>query len=50
LTRTLEQLVAEHRPNIVLEVACDNEQALLLYQHCGFSTVTAYDYYRLPVS
>lgn len=50
LTRTLEQLVAERRPNIVLEVACDNEHALLLYQHCGFRTVTAYDYYRLPVS
>ncbi|MCL4295799.1 MAG: GNAT family N-acetyltransferase [Anaerolineae bacterium] len=49
LTRTLEQLVVEGRPNIVLEVACDNEHALLLYQHCGFRTVTAYDYYRLPV-
>lgn len=49
LTRTLKQLVAEHRPNIVLEVACDNEHALLLYQNCGFRTVTAYDYYRLPV-
>jgi ribosomal protein S18 acetylase RimI-like enzyme len=49
LTRTLEQLVAEGRSNIVLEVACENEHALLLYQQCGFRTVTAYDYYRLPV-
>jgi ribosomal protein S18 acetylase RimI-like enzyme len=44
LTRTLEQLVAEGRSNIVLEVACENEHALLLYQQCGFRTVTAYDY------
>jgi ribosomal protein S18 acetylase RimI-like enzyme len=49
LTRTLEQLVAAGRANIVLEVACENEHALLLYQRCGFRTVTAYDYYRLPV-
>lgn len=49
LTRTLEQLLAEHRSNIVLEVACENEHALGLYQNCGFRTVTAYDYYRLPV-
>lgn len=49
LTRTLEQLVVEGRSHIVLEVACNNEHALLLYQHCGFRTVTAYDYYRLPV-
>jgi ribosomal protein S18 acetylase RimI-like enzyme len=50
LTRTLEQLVAERHQNIVLEVACENDHALSLYQHCGFRVVTAYDYYRLPVS
>jgi ribosomal protein S18 acetylase RimI-like enzyme len=49
LTRTLEQLLAERHQNIVLEVACENEHALTLYKHCGFRTVTAYDYYRLPV-
>lgn len=50
LTRTLEQLLAERQQNIVLEVACENEHALTLYKHCGFRTVTAYDYYRLPVT
>ena len=50
LTQTLEQLVAERHQNIVLEVACENDHALSLYQHCGFRVVTAYDYYRLPVS
>ena len=49
LTRTLEQLVAEDRHNISLEVATENEHALSLYEHCGFRTITAYDYYRLPV-
>jgi ribosomal protein S18 acetylase RimI-like enzyme len=49
LTRTLEQLMAEDRHNISLEVATENEHALSLYEHCGFRTVTAYDYYRLPV-
>jgi len=49
LTRTLEQLVAEDRHNISLEVATENEHALSLYEHCGFRTTTAYDYYRLPV-
>jgi ribosomal protein S18 acetylase RimI-like enzyme len=49
LTRTLERLVARGCQNIVLEVACENEHARTLYQQCGFRTVTAYDYYRLPV-
>lgn len=49
LNRTVEQLVAEARPHISLEVATDNEQALSLYQQAGFHTTTVYDYYRLPV-
>jgi ribosomal protein S18 acetylase RimI-like enzyme len=49
LTRTLAQLAAAGRTQVALEVACENEHALTLYQHCGFRTVTAYDYYRLPV-
>lgn len=50
LTRVLEQLATENHTQVVLEVACENEHALSLYQQCGFRTVTAYDYYRLPVS
>jgi len=49
LAQTVEQLVAEHPPEIVLEVACHNAGALSLYERCGFRTVTAYDYYRLPL-
>lgn len=49
LTRVLEQLAAERHTQVVLEVACENEHALSLYQQCGFRTITAYDYYRLPV-
>ncbi len=50
LIHTVAQLVAEQRPNICLEVSCSNEQALSLYRHCGFETVTTYDYYQLPVT
>jgi ribosomal protein S18 acetylase RimI-like enzyme len=49
LTHVLEQLAAERHAQVVLEVACENKHALSLYQQCGFRTVTAYDYYRLPV-
>ncbi|HXW01178.1 MAG TPA: GNAT family N-acetyltransferase [Anaerolineae bacterium] len=49
LTRTLDQLVADQGRPISLEVATENEHALSLYEHCGFRTITAYDYYRLPV-
>jgi ribosomal protein S18 acetylase RimI-like enzyme len=50
LAQTVEQLVAQHRPNICLEVAATNQQALSLYRRCGFEVVTSYDYYRLPAS
>jgi ribosomal protein S18 acetylase RimI-like enzyme len=49
LRQTVSQLLAERRPNIVLEVACQNENALRVYQRSGFQVETAYDYYRLPV-
>ncbi len=49
LSRTVEQLVDEDHQNISLEVATNNEHALLLYQQCGFQVTTAYDYYRLAV-
>lgn len=50
LAHTVEQLIAARRPNIRLEVACENERALNLYKGCGFQVSAAYDYYRLPVS
>ncbi len=50
LTYTVAQLVAAQKPNICLEVACSNDQALSLYRQCGFKVITGYDYYRLPVT
>lgn len=49
LSRTVEELVSQNYQNISLEVATDNEHALVLYQRCGFQLTAAYDYYRLPV-
>jgi ribosomal protein S18 acetylase RimI-like enzyme len=49
LSQVVAQLVAEQRPNIVLEVATSNESALSLYKRQGFETSTAFDYYRLPI-
>jgi ribosomal protein S18 acetylase RimI-like enzyme len=49
LTNTVKQLAAGGHHNISLEVATENSRALSLYERCGFSVVTAYDYYRLPV-
>jgi ribosomal protein S18 acetylase RimI-like enzyme len=50
LANVVEQLLAEGLSKIALEVACVNETALSIYKRCGFEVVTAYDYYRLPVS
>ncbi|MCG3211314.1 MAG: Mycothiol acetyltransferase [Anaerolineae bacterium] len=50
LSRTVAGLVAQGRRNISLEVATDNENALGLYQTCGFETTTAFDYYRLSAA
>ncbi len=50
LSRTVAGLVAQGHGNISLEVATDNENALGLYQTCGFETTTAFDYYRLPAA
>jgi ribosomal protein S18 acetylase RimI-like enzyme len=49
LAHTVRQVAAAYQGAISLEVACNNDSALLLYQHAGFEVVTAYDYYRLQV-
>jgi ribosomal protein S18 acetylase RimI-like enzyme len=46
----MQNLLAERRQTIALEVAATNQQALGLYRGRGFAIVTAYDYYRLPVT
>lgn len=50
LSRVVERLVAEQHQIISLEVETENENALGLYRGVGFEVVTAYDYYRRPVS
>jgi ribosomal protein S18 acetylase RimI-like enzyme len=50
LSQTVANLTAQGHKNITLEVATENDNALLLYQHCGFETTTAFDYYRLPAA
>ena len=49
LAQTVAYLLTAGYKAIVLEVATDNQNALTLYERCGFKVTTAYDYYRLPV-
>lgn len=32
-----------------LEVACENNRALIVYESCGFAVKSANDYYQLPI-
>jgi ribosomal protein S18 acetylase RimI-like enzyme len=49
LLQTVDQLVAEKWPRILIEVATDNPNALGLYKSCGFQVTTQYGYYQLPI-
>ena len=48
LAQTIQELLANGRRQIALEVSTDNKNALSLYQSCGFEETGSYDYYRLP--
>src|SRR5262249_17877508 len=50
LLRTIDRLIAEKWPQILIEVATDNRNALGLYLSCGFQELTTYGYYQLDVS
>jgi|GEM_PF-104677 ribosomal protein S18 acetylase RimI-like enzyme len=50
LARTIQELLAQGRERIALEVATENRNALSLYQSCGFKETGSYDYYALAVS
>ncbi len=50
LARTIQELLAQGRERIALEVATENRNALSLYQACGFRETGSYDYYALSVS
>ena len=43
----LERLISRNPDKIALEVATENDNALSLYQSCGFQVITGYDYYAL---
>ncbi|MFS0554529.1 GNAT family N-acetyltransferase [Brevibacillus sp. 179-C9.3 HS] len=47
LVQTIEILVEEGYPHVSLEVACENSNALGLYESCGFFVKSANDYYKL---
>ena len=47
LLRTIDRLIAEKWPRILIEVETDNRNALGLYLSCGFKELTTYGYYQL---
>ena len=49
LAATIRRMLDEGRPNLVLEVATDNRNALGLYQSCGFRETTVYDYFAVDL-
>lgn len=49
LAYTIQEMLKLGKRQISLEVVTENQNALALYQSCGFQTVTSYDYYSYPV-
>jgi ribosomal protein S18 acetylase RimI-like enzyme len=49
LLHTVDRLVAEKWPRILIEVATDNPNALGLYKSCGFQVTTTYGFYEQTV-
>ncbi|WP_432776688.1 GNAT family N-acetyltransferase [Brevibacillus gelatini] len=49
LAKTIELIQAEGFTDVSLEVACENNRALGLYESCGFVVKSANDYYRLAL-
>jgi ribosomal protein S18 acetylase RimI-like enzyme len=49
LLDAIDILLAEAWPQILIEVATDNQNALGLYQSCGFRVTRTYSFYRLMI-
>jgi len=47
LAQAIQQALAQHARRVMLEVETNNNNALALYQSCGFNEVASYDYYQL---
>ncbi len=50
LVAVLGRLASERQEPIVLEVETENHNALSLYRGVGFSEVTTFHYFELPVA
>ncbi|OQB24134.1 MAG: Acetyltransferase YpeA [Firmicutes bacterium ADurb.Bin182] len=49
LTYVMSMLISDGFSTIILEVETENENALYLYESCGFQRATVYDYYELMI-
>ncbi|WP_238546163.1 GNAT family N-acetyltransferase [Tumebacillus flagellatus] len=49
LSEVVQELLQDGYPNVELEVACENKNALGLYQSIGFEEIGAIDYYAISV-
>jgi ribosomal protein S18 acetylase RimI-like enzyme len=49
LLDAIDRLLVENWPQISIEVATDNQNALGLYQSCGFQVTQTYGFYALPL-
>lgn len=49
LAQTIDILLSEGMQKVSLEVACENSNALGLYESCGFFVKSANDYYKLTL-
>lgn len=45
---TIKMLQDRGQRRILLDVECDNQGALRLYQQCGFEALVTYDFWRVP--
>jgi ribosomal protein S18 acetylase RimI-like enzyme len=49
LSTVVQKMLAEGHTRFELDVATENNQALSLYQSCGFHETNVYDYYVVPL-
>lgn len=50
IVKTMQMLHQEGQKVFTLDVECDNEGALKLYEMCGFKKISAYDFQRVLLS
>ena len=50
LSAVVQKMLAEGHTRFELDVATENQQALSLYQSCGFHETNVYDYYLVPLT